>query len=310
MIHMNRHLLQQALDMATTGVMIVDTRGGPGKIVYVNEAMSRLAGRHPDLLIGREWTEFAATAAGTRQRPLDPAVAPAALSLRWGQERSTSVTATPLYDRPGRAGYWMLSGGSPESLPALSVPGEDAPTGTFVLDLRLRGARDERLDPVTGLPGRRMFLEMLSRDWGSAQRAHRRVSLIVFRVDAVEAYQEVFGRHATDACLRKVAHAIANLVRRSSDYCGRLDAERFAVMVADSEESEVRDFAARIAQRVRDLAIHHPRAPQQARFVTLSCGVSSAVPGPGITDDILLNQAENAVGPGLVVDPSSSAGNS
>ena len=103
--------------------------------------------------------------------------------------------------------------------------------------------------------------EILLRDWSVARREQKRLSVIVFRIDALESYHQLFGRHATEACLRKVAHSIANSLQRAADYCARVGHDRFAVMIGGAEEDRVVAFAERIAQRVRDLAIHHPAVP-------------------------------------------------
>jgi diguanylate cyclase (GGDEF)-like protein len=117
------------------------------------------------------------------------------------------------------------------------------------------------------------------------------LSVLVFRIDAFEAYLALFGRHAADSCLRKVGHAIANSVRRGGDFCARAGHDRFAVLMTGGDESAAPEHAARIAQRVRDLAIHHPRS-LPARYVTVTWQVASSVPARAEDDADLLDQAE------------------
>ena len=167
-----------------------------------------------------------------------------------------------------------------------------AGTGVFTAtDVWARSLRDDRTDAATGIPGRNALLEVLMRDWSAARREQQRMSVIVFRIDGLESYHRLFGRHATEACLRKVAHSIANSLQRAADYCARVGHDRFAVLIGGAEEEVVSAFAARIAQRVRDLAIHHPRS-QLARYVTVSWSVASEIPLPTADEPNLLEDAE------------------
>jgi diguanylate cyclase (GGDEF)-like protein len=151
--------------------------------------------------------------------------------------------------------------------------------------------RDDRYDQATGLPGRAAFIDVLARDFALARREQRRLTVAVFRVDAFEAYEALFGRHAADACLRKVSRAIASLLRRAGDYPSRAGHDRFAVLMTGGDEASNREHAGRIAQRVRDLAIHHPRS-LPARYVTVSWEVVSLVPPRSAEEPDLLELAE------------------
>ena len=216
----------------------------------------------------------------------------------------------PLYDQPGRASYWLLTA-VPSDVAAVrsleSATGRTTPpmagTGVFTAtDVWARSLRDERTDAVTGIPGRNALLEVLLRDWSVARREQQRLSVIVFRIDALESYHSLFGRHATEACLRKVAHAIANSLQRAADYCARVGHDRFAVMIGGAEEERVAAFAERIAQRVRDLAIHHPRS-QLARYLTVSWSLSSEIPSALADEPGLLEDAEARISGKSLRDP-------
>jgi PleD family two-component response regulator len=63
------------------------------------------------------------------------------------------------------------------------------------------------------------------------------------------------------------------------------------VLIGGAPEDQVAAFAERIAQRVRDLAIHHPRS-QLARYVTVSWSLASEVPSAQAEEPCLLEDAE------------------
>lgn len=275
---LNRHLLCQALDAIPAPALIIDAQHRDRHVVYANPAVGKALGLHPNELIGR-------TADSLADSVFDPASPePWRPRVAWGG--SLELHPAVLYDQPGKAGYWLLTAAAMDApvSPVMTT------TGSFrATDLWARGLRDDRTDATTGIPGRNSLLEVLIRDWSIARREQQRLSVIVFRIDELASYHSLFGRHATDTCLRRVAHAIANSLQRASDYCARVGHDRFAVLIAGMEEERVAQFAERIAQRVRDLAIHHPRS-QLARYVTVSWTLASEVPGvladePGLLED-------------------------
>jgi diguanylate cyclase (GGDEF)-like protein len=286
--HLNRHLLRQALDALPAPALIVDAENRDRLILYANNAVASLAGMAPTELIGRS---FQAVAAGA---PADDGEGPWRLRCRSGDV--LELQAAPLYQRPGRPGCWLLTS-TPAAVAvqpatdAQPAAAAEAAPASRAGDAWPRTVRDDRYDPATGLPGRAAFIDVLARDFALARREQRRLTVAVFRVDAFEAYEALFGRHAADACLRKVSRAIASLLRRAGDYPARAGHDRFAVLMTGGDDASNREHAGRIAQRVRDLAIHHPRS-LPARYVTVSWEVVSLVPPRSAEEPDLLELAE------------------
>lgn len=139
-----------------------------------------------------------------------------------------------------------------------------------------RRIRDlSRDDPVTGLLNGRAFADVFEHDWAVAAREKSKLSLVTFTLQDFGEYLEVFGRHATDSCLRRVGQAILRCLRRASDVVARPDGERFVVLSHATDEDGIRDFAGRISTAVRELGLHHPRS-MTSKFVTVSYEVSVA----------------------------------
>jgi diguanylate cyclase (GGDEF)-like protein len=219
------------------------------------------------------------------------------LKQRWqsrsGEPVDMVLQVSALFSRPGQPAYWLVT--------VDADPRSDASAGEDTLrvalrDTQLRLRQLDRSDPVTGLHNRQAFLEALHRDWAIAGREQRRISVIVFQVDAFDRYRDLYGKHAADSCLRKVAHAITGSLHRAGDLAARIADNRFAALVGNGEEAKVREFAAQIARKVRELAIHHPRSPA-GRYVTVSLGFGSEVPAWGQSDNTLLQKAESAIEP-------------
>lgn len=284
MINLTKKLLVQALDQCASGTLVVDAKDPRCCIVYANNAFGDLTGWDASALIGQPLRDFlvsgdlpAAEADDLEQRWRTRAAAPLDLKLR----------VAPLYQRPGVPDYWLLSNPGPAAARA-GHQGEPA-----------------RTDAVTGLPNRRVFDDVLRRDWGIARRDGRGLSVMLFEIDAMDSYRKVFGRHAADACLRKVGHAIGGALHRCGDLAARIGDDQFAALVGEGSESDIAAFAADIAGRVRGLAIHHPRSPV-ARFVTVSTGVAAVVPTGDDPAEELLSRAEGKLEAGKQ-DPDSQA---
>lgn len=158
--------------------------------------------------------------------------------------------------------------------PATQTGGGEAQAALATANRRIRDLT--RDDPVTGLLNGATFREVLEHDWAVAQREESTLALAAFGFDDFAAYLDVFGRHATDSCLRRVASVIRRNLRRASDVAARIDGEhggRIVVLSHGSDEGNVREFAVRIAAAVRELGLHHPRS-RVSRFVTVSIDVT------------------------------------
>ena len=136
-----------------------------------------------------------------------------------------------------------------------------------------RRIRDlSRDDPVTGLLNAATFREVLAHDWAVASREKSSLALVAFTLDDFPAYLAVFGRHASDSCLRRVAQTIRRYLRRASDVAARIETDDGSCLVVlshSSDDSGVAEFAAKISAAVRELGLHHPRSRKE-KFVTVS----------------------------------------
>jgi len=258
MIKFTKNMMIQALDATPAPVVVIDAHKDGWPVVYLNTAVEILLRRAAADLVGQSFRELlvegalpdadALPEAGTAERQ------------KWRTRDGISVWLdvrwSPLVDRAGRPGLWLLS------------VIDEAQTD--------RGGR-ARVDPVTGLASAGVFREVLERDWAIARRVQRRIAVIVFAVDYLDAYRDIYGRHATDSLLRKIGHAIGGSLRRAGDVSARLAGDRFAVLIGDAEPEQADALARRIAAKVRSLAIHHPRSTT-ARFVTVSYAAASEVP--------------------------------
>jgi diguanylate cyclase (GGDEF)-like protein/PAS domain S-box-containing protein len=151
-----------------------------------------------------------------------------------------------------------------------------------------------REDRLTGLHSRAYFEELLRRDWLVAQRDSHEIGLTLFDIDDLTAYNAAFDKSAGDACIRRIARVIIASYRRGSDFVGRWDGGSFAVLTQGDATEKATEYAGIVAQRVRELLIHHPRAGH-GRFVSLSAGVASLVPPRGLELEAIIAACQVAL---------------
>ena len=83
------------------------------------------------------------------------------------------------------------------------------------------------LDGLTGIPNRRYFDEVYAREWGRAAREGHALGLILSDIDHFKRYNDTRGHQQGDACLRRVAAALAGTIKRPADFVARYGGEEF-----------------------------------------------------------------------------------
>lgn len=162
--------------------------------------------------------------------------------------------------------------------------------------LQLRLEREAVTDSLTGLANRRAFDEALAGEWARAVRNDTELSLILLDVDHFKAFNDRYGHPAGDACLRDVARAIQEVVRRPGDLAARYGGEEIAVILPRTPASGAAKVAEDLRLAVRNLAV--PHAGSAGGVLSVSLGVATAVGAVGLTiamPDGLLIGADGAL---------------
>lgn len=137
-------------------------------------------------------------------------------------------------------------------------------------------------DGLTGIANRRLFNELFHREWLSAIREQRPLSMIMFDIDYFKNYNDHYGHIQGDTCLQEVAKILKSSLSRPRDVVARFGGEEFVMILPDTSAESVAELANRIIQNIRDAHIEHAQSPI-APHVTISMGVKTAVIEP--TDD-------------------------
>jgi diguanylate cyclase (GGDEF)-like protein/PAS domain S-box-containing protein len=273
------------------GIVIVDARQADWPVIYVNPGYEALTGYSARELIGRNLRFLQAEdrdqEVRLRLREQLQRGEPAQALLRNYRRNGTlfwnDMTIQPLKDPSGAVerfvGYHRDAGDRLRQDPRLTRDAE--------IRSRLSLAAAPRDDRLTGLFTMPYLEELLKRDWAIAQREQRSIAVFAIDIDALELYNTTFGRAAGDSSIRRVAHCIAACLRRASDVSARSAGGSLIAFAPGISLDHARQLGAIMAERVRELRIHHPRSTV-LRYVSISVGVSVATPGFGQSPEDLL----------------------
>ncbi len=263
-------LLVEVLRHAPDAVAVVDGSQSGGCIVYANSTLALLLQRPDDWPMGRKLGEIETSGScGAAKVSSAPVSLVCADGTRIGCERFESRLSGErrvVFYRP---------------VPKLAF--ENA-----------QGLLSSLAGNSSGLATREHLMEVLRRDWSIAQRDLRPITVMRFDLDAFRTYIEIFGRMAADNVLRQVGKTIAAAMRRTSDVVARFDDDEFVALGISMEPPSATLHAEQILGRVRALAVHHPRSPT-GRYLTMSCGIVTTVPGRSSDCESILEAAAKAL---------------
>ncbi|MDF5729967.1 MAG: AAA-like domain-containing protein, partial [Rhizonema sp. PD38] len=179
------------------------------------------------------------------------------------------------------------------------------------------------LDRLTQLANRRYFNTYLQMEWQRSARNHSFFSLILCNIDNFNIYNKMYGITAGDDCLRQIAYAIRNCVRRllsnssfsyassfkittqTTDYkyelssvlAARYSNEEFAILTQGDGATAIH-IAEKIREQIKALAIpfEYPGSSGLMNNVlTVSLGVASMISENEKEPSTLVVAAEKAL---------------
>lgn len=154
--------------------------------------------------------------------------------------------------------------------------------------------RYSQSDGLTGLSNRRYFEQRLKEEWSRATRQQRPLSILFIDIDYFKRYNDHYGHLQGDDCLRRVADAIQQAVKRDIDVAARYGGEEFVIMLPDTDLPGAEQVARELQQAIRRLHIEHEGSNVEP-FVTLSIGIASHTPRFPEKPEELLHAADTAL---------------
>jgi two-component system, chemotaxis family, response regulator WspR len=144
-------------------------------------------------------------------------------------------------------------------------------------ELNMQLLKLANLDGLTGLANRRHFNERFADEWLRAMRNRRPLTLIMFDVDWFKQYNDKFGHLEGDECLKRIADATQNVVRRPSDTVARYGGEEFIILLPETDSSGAKLVAEKIRATIENLHLPNPDSTV-VPYITISLGVTTVVP--------------------------------
>jgi diguanylate cyclase (GGDEF)-like protein len=150
------------------------------------------------------------------------------------------------------------------------------------------------LDGLTNIANRRRFTNFLEQEWLRAQREQTPISLLLMDVDYFKLYNDTYGHQGGDDCLKQVAGVLRNTIKRSSDLAARYGGEEFVIILGRTETEGALSVGETIRMQIEALQIPHSSSKVNS-VVTISLGVATLIPSPGVTADDLIATADQAL---------------
>jgi diguanylate cyclase (GGDEF)-like protein len=128
-------------------------------------------------------------------------------------------------------------------------------------------------DPLTGIPNRRRFLDVLRREFAVSRRYGNSLSCVSLDLDHFKRVNDVAGHFAGDEVLKHIAEILTSSIREV-DVCARFGGDEFAVLLPHTPLDKALIVVERI--RVRLIALR-VTWPGPAASVSISAGIASTM---------------------------------
>lgn len=129
-------------------------------------------------------------------------------------------------------------------------------------------------DGLTGLYNRRHFDDVMVKELKVAKRVKSSVGLILCDIDHFKLYNDSYGHQGGDDCLKAVAKAVQEVVKRPGDIVARYGGEEFVIVLPETEIEGTHKLAETVRAAVEELQLINKNSTTSA-FVTMSFGIAT-----------------------------------
>jgi diguanylate cyclase (GGDEF)-like protein len=139
-------------------------------------------------------------------------------------------------------------------------------------------------DPLTGLEGPDFWQRVLVSETARAYRYKRNLTVVIIELAGLEELEKTWGIDVARHALREAAQCLRR-TSRTSDYCTRIGADMFGVILSETDEIAAINFV----ERVREAGPRSmPRGGERLRFA-----FGWASPKSGESADALVRRASD-----------------
>jgi diguanylate cyclase (GGDEF)-like protein len=149
------------------------------------------------------------------------------------------------------------------------------------------------IDPLTQIANRRRFEQVLEVEWNRALRSGWPISIVMLDIDHFKSLNDRYGHMRGDECLTTVAQMLRRDLRRGGELLARYGGEEFVAVLPNVDAEGAMLTAEAMRVRVHQIGIENHGSPLGR--LTISVGVCSVVPTPGLTREGLVDAADTAL---------------
>ncbi|HET6419046.1 MAG TPA: EAL domain-containing protein [Geobacteraceae bacterium] len=146
-------------------------------------------------------------------------------------------------------------------------------------------------DPLTGLPNRQLFKEILNQSLAHAQRHKRLLAVLFLDLDRFKVINDTLGHAVGDQLLQAVALRLKQCCRRDEDMVSRRGGDEFIVLLPDLDSVQE---AVNVARKIIDSFALAFVIPGHELFIGTCIGIS-LFPNDGADGETLIKNADMAM---------------
>ncbi len=150
--------------------------------------------------------------------------------------------------------------------------------------------KEANIDPLTGLPNRRLFLDRLQRDIKKAHRADRKLALMFLDLDHFKEINDTLGHDMGDRLLTETTQRLSVCIRET-DTLARPGGDEFTIILGELDELGIID---RVAQSIMQCMTAPFLLKGERCYVSVSIGIA-LYPDDADNMNELLKKADQAM---------------
>lgn len=132
-------------------------------------------------------------------------------------------------------------------------------------------------DALTGIANRRAFDLCLSEEIRRAARVNEPLTLILGDVDHFKKYNDTYGHHGGDQCLKQIAQTIQKTFQRAGELVARYGGEEFAIVVPTMDIDHIKYQINQLLENIKNLNITHKNSGC-SNVISMSFGIAHFIP--------------------------------
>ncbi len=234
----HREFINAVLNNAGSLIVVVDRKG---KIVMCNNACESLTGHKLDEVKGKPARDLfmipeKPESFKKEMQKARPGIFPeqheSRLKARDGGYRIISWTNTAITGGRGAVRYIIA-------------------TGNDITERKRLEEENRHLahhDPLTGLPNRRLFMDVINLELAQARRNRKKLAILFLDLDRFKEINDTLGHEAGDELLKAVSERLKASIRES-DTVARIGGDEFNIILADLPRTE---HITSVAQKIKD----------------------------------------------------------